>query len=245
MKVTGRIGKIATLLCLISLLAGPAFGQAISVMGFSVQPFSYEENKKAVGLSVDLITMMLKEAGLSLSPVTIQPLPRVLASLDAGDTIAVAIVRTSEREAKYQWVAESYKETVCFLTPASAPAINSYDDAKNAGKIIVLRGSMLETALRNNGITNLELGEKDDISGFQMLLSGRANTQFSSTSTFKLFITQFNAQDKVKFGKPVMEIDFWIVASKNVPSDTISKLQAAYKKLKANGEYDKIFASIK
>jgi len=245
MKGTRRIWKLATLLCLISLLAGPVFAQTISVMGFSVQPFSYEENKQTVGLSVDLLAMMLKEADLNLSPVTIQPLPRLLASLDAGDTIAVAIVRTPEREAKYQWIAESYKETVCFLTPASAPTINSYNDAKTVGSIIVLRGSMLETALRNNGITNLELSEKDDISGFQMLLSGRANAQLSSTSTFKLFITQFNAQDKVKLGKPVMDIDFWIVASKNVPSNTINKLQAAYKKLKASGEYDKIFASIK
>jgi polar amino acid transport system substrate-binding protein len=245
MKSVRRIRKLSILFCSTLLLAGPVFSAPIVVMGFSVQPFSYEENKKAVGLSVDLLTRMSQDAGLNLPSVVIQPLPRLLEALDAGDTIAVAIVRTPEREGKYLWVAESYLETVSFATPSTAPVINSYEEAKNTGRVSALRGSMLETNLRKNGVTDLELGQTDETSGFRMLLLGRSKAQFSSTSTLKLLITQFNAQDKVKLGKPILNIDFWIVASKNIPTDTIVKLQAAYKKLKANGEYDKIFAPIK
>jgi polar amino acid transport system substrate-binding protein len=245
MKSTRIIRRLWILFCSTVVLAGPVSSAPITVMGFSVQPFSYEENKKAVGLSVDLLTRMSQDAGLNLPLAAIQPLPRVLEALDAGDTIAVAIVRTPEREGKYQWIAESYLETVSFATLSTTPVINSYEDAKNAGNISALRGSMLETTLRNNGVTSIELGETDETSGFQMLLLGRTKAQFSSTSTLKLLITQFKAQDKVKLGKPILNIDFWIVASKNIPIDTITKLQNAYKKLKANGEYDKIFATIK
>jgi polar amino acid transport system substrate-binding protein len=245
MESTRYLGKLSIFIYLSLLLAGPVFSAPIKVLGFSVQPFSYEENKKTVGRSVDLLARLSQEAGVNLPPAAIQPLPRLLEALDAGDTIAVAIVRTPEREGKYQWVAESYLDTVSFATPSTVPVINSYEDAKNAGSIITLRGSMLETALRTNGVTNLELGEANEALGFQMLLLGRAKAQFSSTATLKLLITQNKSQDKVKLGKPIMNIDFWIVASKNVPIDTITKLQTAYKKLKANGEYNRIFAKIK
>jgi polar amino acid transport system substrate-binding protein len=228
------------------LIALPCFGQTgIKVLAFPVEPFAIDANGKATGYAIDLMAKIIKTSGLDLPPTEMQPLARVAAAMDAGNAILAVVGRTPERDPKYQWVAEIFTESFSFATKAGDPILNSFEDAKTAGTILAVRNGAPDTVLRASGVTKIE-NIATNAEGLQMLLAGRGNAWFSGTAAIKHMIaTTSGAASKVGLGKALKPVGVWIAASKDIPADVIKKLQAAFKTLKDNGEYDKIFAPLK
>jgi ABC-type amino acid transport substrate-binding protein len=214
------------------------------LIAFPSDPFVIDQNGKATGLAVDLMTKLTNLAGLP-GDIELLPVARATAVLDGGNAILISLGRSADREPKYTWVAEVFLDSMSFATQAGKPTVNSYEEAKTAGTILANGKAAPEAILRAKGITNLDTSGANDDAHFGMLMAGRGVAWFAATSIQKFIIHNNKAESKITIGKPVQPVSWYIAASKDVDPAIIQKLQAAYKTLKANGEYDKIFVSIK
>lgn len=92
---------IATLVCS-CFIATAAFGQQkIRVVTKPVQPFSFTENGKLIGFSIDLWEAVAKEAGLQFEMQNVETVPQMLEALKGrqADVAIAAISITAERHA--------------------------------------------------------------------------------------------------------------------------------------------------
>jgi polar amino acid transport system substrate-binding protein len=92
---------IATLVCS-CFIAAAAFGQQkIRVVTKPVQPFSFTENGKLMGFSIDLWEAVAKEAGLQFEMQNVETVPQMLEALKGrqADVAIAAISITAERHA--------------------------------------------------------------------------------------------------------------------------------------------------
>lgn len=153
--------------------------------------------------------------------------------------------RNAAREAKYQWVVEVYADSLSFATLQTAQPISSFAEAKLAGTILTVPKAIPESVLLANGVTKLETSGPDEESQLKKLIVERGVAWFGSTTIIKYLINKRGTASKIKIGVPVVSVSYWISASKDVPADIVKKLQDAYKRIKANGLYDKIFSSLK
>src|SRR5438034_8012326 len=83
-------------------LAGSAFGQQkIRIVTKPVQPFSFTENGKLIGFSIDLWEAVAREAGLQFEIKSVETVPQMLEALKTkqADVAIAAISITAERHA--------------------------------------------------------------------------------------------------------------------------------------------------
>ena len=83
-------------------LAGPAFAQQkLRVVTKPVQPFSFTENGKLMGFSIDLWEAVAKEAGFQFEMQNVETVPQMLDALKNRQTdVAIAAISiTAERHA--------------------------------------------------------------------------------------------------------------------------------------------------
>jgi polar amino acid transport system substrate-binding protein len=236
--------RILLPLCLIGAWVCASAAAPLNIVAYPLTPYVMEEKGAPSGLAVTLFTQMTKEAGLDVK-IQLLPTARAFEMLDEGNTFIVALARTPEREPKYKWVAQVYADSFEFITLAPNPAINSFDEAKAAGTILVMGNAAPHNVLRNKGFTNLDSGGLNEDTNFNKLLLGRGKAWFAGSSVARYLARTNKAEAKIVFGKPVLPANFWIAASLNAPPDMIQKLQGAFQKLQANGEYGKIFAILK
>jgi ABC-type amino acid transport substrate-binding protein len=241
-----RFGLKAILLPILALIIPVAVFAAPppKLVAFPVDPYVIDSGGKATGLAVDLMVKLTQLAGLS-GDIELLPVARATVTLDGGNVVTVALGRSPEREPKYIWVAEVFSDSMSFVTPTGKPTINSYEEAKTVGTILANGKSAPEAVLRANGITDLDTSGASDNAHYTKLLAGRGVAWYGSTAVQKFIIRRNKAESKLVIGKAVQPTLWYIAASKDVDPEYIKKLQAAYKTLKGNGEYDKIFAVIK
>src|SRR3982074_2810530 len=100
MQTTLRRVLLGALCC--CLAATAAFGQQkIRVVTKPVQPFSFTENGKLMGFSIDLWEAVAKEAGFQFEMQSVETVPQMLDALKnrQADVAIAAISITAERHA--------------------------------------------------------------------------------------------------------------------------------------------------
>jgi ABC-type amino acid transport substrate-binding protein len=94
--------RIGLLLVCCTLVANAAFGQQkVRVLTKPVQPFSFTENGKLIGFSIDLWEAVAKEAGLQFELQNVDSVPQMLDALKGrqADVAIAALSVTAERHA--------------------------------------------------------------------------------------------------------------------------------------------------
>src|SRR6266403_1991777 len=105
------------------LIAGSAFAQQkIRVITKPVQPFSFTENGKLMGFSIDLWEAVAKEAGFQFETMNVETVPQMLDMLKTkqADVAIAAISITAERHAFMDFSQPYYDSGLQILVATNA-----------------------------------------------------------------------------------------------------------------------------
>jgi ABC-type amino acid transport substrate-binding protein len=226
------------------LAGGPAVADPIRIIAFPLEPFVKDDGGKAVGPGIDLVAELAKAAGLSTN-VEIRPLPRALLEAENGDRIIAMVSRTSEREPKLVWIAESFLDGVAVATLTTGPRIDTVAAIKTLPSLVVRERSQCAEMLKREGTQNIRFAPRPD-SGASMLAAGHVAGWCAPRSSIRAIWRNENLDEsKLQVGPSLVPMPLWIAGSKNLPAEVIRKMTERYNAMKADGSYDKIFAEFR
>jgi polar amino acid transport system substrate-binding protein len=212
------------------------------VVAANLPPLSVENQPAAPGILVELTEAMSTKLGQP-AHVEFYPWARALALSQSEPRVAiVALMRTPERETKYQWLVKMYQQQYLFLTKADAPPVRSLNDARKLKRIGVLRGAasvnfVLEqkiprSALLEDATTEASLKDLD---------AGFVDAYCCSEAVCAETITHTHRNlDDYHFGVKLAGADVWLAASGGFSPAEVSAMQDAFNALVKNGTLAKL-----
>lgn len=203
----------------------------VKVLCFQLPPYCYRENGKYTGYVMDVYAEISKDIDFKLRPAEIMPLSRAIYELDAGNTIMLLYTRSIQREEKYRWIIPIYDDSFVFITPKDDAAINSIDMAKNTKGILTRSKASSEEFLLANGIEDIDSSPLTEETQFLKMLHNRSRVWFLPKQVGKAILRTNNAENLFNLGSSLGEVDFYMVASKDVPQSVIDEIKAAYEKI--------------
>lgn len=236
--------------CAAAVYAADGRSSVVVLTGGGVKVSETDNAVRASGYGRELIAKLMQEAGVdySLEP---QPFARALKTLEGtANTMLFPIVRTVERESKYQWVGLMAKRDYYLyrLDSRKDIVIQSLDDARRY-RIGVMRGDVRADYLRSKGfVEGTDKGLEVVNVAFSLLKmqqSGRIDLIVFSDEGLKL-VCQEAALACDAF-VPAYRLDIagnlWLVASPLMPEDRVNALKKAFRKLEDAGFVGKLMKS--
>ena len=201
-------------------------------------PFEYAEDHTYKGFDVDLSNALAKEMGYEAKFVSL-PFDGLIPALQSKqiDAIASGLVVTKEREAKVNFTEPYYHVKLVMVVRQDTNNVNGESDiaGKTVGAQIGTTGAML--AQSKQGTT---VKEFDAISTMlQDLEGGNIQIAMLDEPVAKYYIQKLNMKD-LKIVPVGLQDHTVAIAVRNDDKELLDKMNAAFEKLKANGEYDKV-----
>lgn len=208
-------------------------------MDVTFAPFEFaNQDNKYVGIDLDLIKAIAKEEGFK---VEIKPLGfnAAVQALEAKqiDGVIAGMSITPERKQKFLMSDPYYKSGVV-MAVAKKSTIKSLKDLR--GKRVAIKTGTDSADYANSikqkyGFTTVTFDDSNNM--YQDVITGNSAACFEDQPVMQYGINNGMALKLV--GKPAREGSYGFAASKNNQA-LISKFNTGLKKLRANGQYDKI-----
>ncbi|MEJ2793471.1 transporter substrate-binding domain-containing protein [Iodobacter sp. LRB] len=206
--------------------------------------FSYIKDGKVAGPATEVVELSLKNAGLTDYSISIYPWARSYdMALKKANVLIYLIARTPNRETDFKWVGELFKSQ-CFLVrlkERSDISIKKLEDAKRYS-IAVVRDDVRQQYLQENGFTRLSISAQQS-DAFRKLL----NHQVDLIALFEGDIATLCKQHQFDcnqldslFTLNKLNSGIYIAYSKKTSDKLVKQTQAAFEKIKAEGQLKKI-----
>ncbi len=157
-----------------------------------------------------------------LSKVTVDyrivPWARAVKETENSDSLLLfPFSRTPEREDRFNWITPLIKDPICFASPDKQ--INSLATARKLKRVLVWRGSSMETFLKQQGFTNLiDIASLDQVS--RLFKTFPASAWYTVCDQAYSLYQAGKTKTSVKVGKSVASEMVWLVSSKSYVSPT-------------------------
>lgn len=244
MKIWFRRLCVVAGLGMAAVSAAPSSAQDVQVNSYALQPMTVEDNGVVEGPVAQLVHEMVKAAGIDQPQIPAVPVARLLATMEQGGIIAFPLARNPEREPKYQWIVQAYKDGFSFATIAPDTAVDDFDQAQELTAVTVNNNSAPFNMLNRNGFTNLDIANSEQLNAAK-LYAGNVDAWFSVASGFKpIAVSQGLDASRLVIGKPVEEISVWVVGSKDIPAEIVEKMRARFDEMVQSGEYNAIMKDV-
>jgi polar amino acid transport system substrate-binding protein len=217
----------------------------ISIVTEEWPPFNYLEDGIIKGFSVDVVRNIISDLKAD-AEIRVVPSMRTTLMLDNNPgTMMITMLRTPERENRYQWIGPLGDGVIYFYKKKGNPLlISTLEDAKKVRSIACRHAGLVFNTLTAAGFTNLDATSTGGESIYRKLLNDRSDLGISETHLgVKYILRQMNypsdalVQTEVK----VVESPLYIACSKDIPADEIARWQESLDRMKASGEYDEIY----
>ena len=152
------------------------------------------------------------------------------------EAVIFPLTRTPTREVKFQWSFILFKTQTHFVT------LNEEKLTKESAKsklIGVQRGSSWDNWLTENQYPNVHRTTNEGHALVRMLKAKRIDTWYAEKSVAQNILPMNKVFDAT-FSEPVLSFKTYLATNKQVPFRHMDKLEAAFEKLVASGEYAKI-----
>lgn len=204
-------------------------------------------NKSFSGICVELMNLISKDTGIKfVYPADFVPTKRIASDLESGETdIHFGLKKTEERKKTMIFSEPMY--TVSYVVLARKDdtlKINSLDELKKFKKedtILSVFGTGSTDFLKNSENLTIDAGGTDVETNIKKLATGRGRVFVSYDLALYYELKRNSDKDKVKVvGKGFEPYEQYVVFSKKADPKLIEKVSNSIKKLKANGEWQKI-----
>lgn len=205
-------------------------------------PFSFEKDNKYVGIDVEIFDAIAKVENITyeLKPMDFKGIvPGMQANQIDG---AIAGISMSDERKKILDFSEGYIEAgLSAVVKDTNSSINVIDDIK--GKTWAIKKGTLGFQFAEANKEKYEANIKyfdDTPSMFQEIVNGGSEVTFEDypVISYKLKVDQSSNLKIV--GDKVVKVDYGFAVKKGENKDLLNKFNEGLKKIKENGEYDKI-----
>ena len=230
--------------------AGDAPATVLVLTGGGVVVTTPESPVRAAGYGRELISKLMLDAGLTYA-FEPQPFTRALKTLETKpNAVLFPMLRTAERESKYQWIGLMAKRNYYLyrLDSRKDIAIQSLDDARQY-RIGVMRGDVRADYLRSQGfVEGTDKGLEVVNVAFSLLKmqqAGRIDLIVFSDEGVKLACEE--AKISCDGFAPAVRLDMvgnlWLAASPQMPPALVNTLRKAFQKQEDSGYLGKLMKS--
>jgi len=234
------------LFCLFSQSA-LAFDNHLTIVSEDLPPLQIQKDGQPhSGAMVELIQMMVNEAGLTAN-IEMYPWARSYAlALTRPNTLIFSILRGKDREKKFKWIGKLFAIDSFLATLKSNTDIkvNTLEDAKKY-TVGAIRDDLAEGYLLKHDFVakqNLYLSSKYPVL-WQMLFNGRTDLAFTNSIVWQYEIESSGLDPndvKLIYQIPNISSELYIAANLDTDDTIIFKLRAALSKIKADGRHQKL-----
>jgi len=242
MPLPQRAGR-TLLACLLALAAHWCSAGELELLTEENPPLNYSENGQPKGLSIDVVVEIQRRLG-NHDTIKVQPWVRAYRTATTTPNVALfGTARTAAREDMFHWVGPVATAVASLYgRRGSGLRINSLEEAKSAGRILVVRDFYTHQLLEKLGFTNLELVPKPETM-VKMAVNGRAPLMFVGNLTLPDLLEKAEAKrNDVELLYTVTSIQTYIAFSLGTPRDVVNAWQAALDGMKRDGSYAAIYA---
>lgn len=204
-------------------------------------PFNFSKDGKVTGQSTEIVRAIQKELNLDVDTQIMSWADGYEYTLANSNTAIYSTSRTNERENLFQWVGPIGSDEYLFYgLKSSNLKFESLEEAKNIGKIAVVKDDARQQFLQQRGLTNLTLFD-NDTDCYKALNYGTVDVVLGSKLTMPKMAKSAGIEPtKLCAIYMLKKTPFYIAFNKNTSSKIIEKWQIALDKLKGNGTYDTI-----
>lgn len=207
-------------------------------------PFEYEQDGKYVGIDMDLLNAIAKEENfdVDLKPMNFKGIIPALTANQIDGAIA-GITITDARKEQLDFSEGYYDSGLALVVKKDNTAINSIDDLK--GKTFAVKKGTAGSKFAEDNKDKLGATIKyfdDTPTMFQEVINGNADATFEDYPVIAYSLT-VNPDGGLRIaGNKLTSDPYGFAVNKGQNKELLSKFNEGLKKLKDNGEYDKIVA---
>ncbi|WLT01330.1 basic amino acid ABC transporter substrate-binding protein [Snodgrassella alvi] len=208
-------------------------------------PFeSRTANGSLTGFDIDLLTAMAKAGNFKIQ-FKDQPWDGLFASLNNGDLdiVASGVTITDERKQSMTFSDPYFDISMMVLTP-KAKTFHSLAELNNMQRVAVASGQTGDLAVQKIlGAQSTKIARFDSVPlAIKELENGGVEAMVSDGAVISNYV-KANGADKFTINKvPEFGVDHYGFVVRKGDTATVEKLNDALKKIRASGEYDKIYA---
>ena len=223
-------------------LEGP---QEYPVVATELPPYAELNGKEPSGVMIELVQAMAKKVGHSGKIDLIswnRAQKATTTNPDGIPRLILPLIRTAEREKKYQWVVPLMEDDAIIVTlKGKRPAITA--KAQLAGlRVGVLDGSPLQPWLLSEKQVEIDPAPSQDVNA-KKLYAGRIDAWFvvRMVGRFEFKSAGFDP-NLLNEGISLRPLVLYLAASPNFPKTQIKAWQKAFESIKKDGTFKKIVA---
>lgn len=232
----------AALLLMVCVHSGAATLQVVT----EDSSYSFMRNGKVAGAASEIVEMTLAGADITDYRMTLYPWARAydIARLEAN-VLIYPMIRSSEREAQFQWVGElEHVEPMFYkLRERRDVVVKSLEDA-SLYPVGVVRDDSRQQYLESKGFNKMVVSA-NNLDNFRKLLSGQvalvpmpereAREQCADLHVAYEDLESVYTLDELSKG-------LYVALSATTPEETVKRIAAAFAELKNNGTVDTVIA---
>ena len=217
----------------------------LSIATELLPPYQFvDAHGNITGYAVDFVEAILDDLGIQ-DKIQMYPWARTYKLATSRKNVLIfSIAKTPERESMFHWIGELHQERYSFFTLKTNEHIQvqSLEDAK-AYNIAVTRSSVADHMLSKLGFTQLE---KTDSFGQCLIMLIKKHSDLILASDYALnhkYTTRELSSDALKLIYNMDDIyssGLFLAMSADSDPVIINKLRQSFKKLKDNGEMDRL-----
>ncbi|MCH7854577.1 MAG: transporter substrate-binding domain-containing protein [Proteobacteria bacterium] len=226
-------------------------GERISVFTEQDYPLNYtdsgEDDGPIIGFATELVIAVLEEAGLEYE-IKIGPWVRAVQAIDSEENVLVySMARSPARENRYHWIGEiNPLDYYLYGLKANIDRLpRSLDEAADF-RIGVTRGYAMHKYFAEKNFERLSVARNPAIT-LNMLKRGRVDLVPMSRLSVGMIANRYGI-DRADLIGVIRLVDIAtstnMALSQNTKAETVSRLQAAYARIRASGRYDEIMGPL-
>lgn len=227
-------------------------GERVYVFTEQDYPLNYTESGEdegpIIGVATELVIAVLEEAGLEYE-VKMGPWVRALQAIDSEENVLVySMARSPARENRYHWIGEiNPLDYYLYGLKANIDRLpRSLDEAAHF-KIAVTRGYVMHKYFAERHFEGLSVARNPAIT-LNMLKRGRVDLISMSRLSAGMIGNRYGI-DRADLIGVIRLVDIatstYMALSQNTKPETVSRLQAAYARIRTSGKYDEIMGPLR
>ncbi len=226
---------------LLSFCALSAVAADLRLLTDNHPPLHFQQGNELVGFGVDVVNILAERTGDHVR-IEQAPLLRALqvASTDS-DTAVFTVLRTAEREPRYQWVGPLMQvETALYSGTAKAQPVLSLQEAGSVGRIALPRKWLAYDYLKKQGMKNL-YGVDTPEQMMKLLRLGRTDLIVADTLTVATLAHEVGLEpNELHYQLPLMTQGAYIAFSAKTDTRLVARWQKALDEMNRDGRLQQL-----
>lgn len=228
----------------IGILPGDTGAFDLEIVTEEWAPYNYKDGDVLTGFSVEIVRAIIAELGEKHEIHLYPPARSSMMIEKMPNVMKFSWFRTPAREKNFKWIGPISQDAVYFYKKKGDQRVfKTIEDIKRADNITVPHRGLILRHVEALGITNItKIPNKEG--QFLHLFRGEADLCVNSTPlgiAYYLEMLNMPADALVQTQVKLLEFPLYIACSKAIPDSVVTKWQKALDRVKASGQYKRIY----